>query len=192
MKKVVYSIILLAVVALMYSCTPSPEKLATGTWKLDSVTVVNIDELVQSVVQMQMGPIEEQLNGLNEQIAKLDPKKEKVQIDALTESIKQLEGQKAQVNPETVKADMMKNYNDLIGNTTFSFNEDKTYESKSFDMVEKGTWSISEDGKTITTVAEDASETSMMVDELTANKMVVSSEMPAGDMTVKTKFVCSK
>ncbi len=192
MKKVFYSIILLAVVSVMFSCKKSPEQLAQGTWKLDSVAVLNIDELVNSTVQMQLGPIEDQMKQLADQIAKLDPKKDKAQIDALTETQKQMEAQKGQINAEQIKADMAKGYNDLIGNTTFTFNEDKTYESKSFDIVEKGTWAIDEAGTTLTTTSEAGIESKMAVVELTETRMVCSVEMPSGDIVVKTQFVCTK
>jgi hypothetical protein len=194
MKKVVYSIILFAVIAVMYSCKPTPEQLAVGTWKLDSISVLNVDDLVNSTLQMQMGPIEEQLKSVTDELAKLDPKDKKnaQAIATLEETKKQIEAQKAQFNAETLKADILKGYNDMVGNMTFTYNEDKTCESKSFDMVEKGTWSVAEDGKSITIISEDKSEMKLMIEELTANKMIMTNEMASGDVVVKSRFVCSK
>jgi len=81
-----------------------------------------------------------------------------------------LEDQKAALNLETTKSERLEYYNSFKG-LSYVFNEDKTYTNKSSEYVENGTWSISEDGKTITLVTADGYEYGMSVEELTSKNM---------------------
>lgn len=55
------------------------------------------------------------------------------------------------------------------------------------DQMELGTWSLSEDGKTLTTKSSDGQENKMTVKELSAKKMVVNSDLDG--LSIKMIFV---
>jgi len=191
MKKTVYSILILALIALMYSCKLSPEQLAIGTWKLDSVSIINIDEVTNFYYEMDMNAVDGEISTLDAQLQTLDPKDKKnaEQIENISEQKKSLEEQKAAITLETAKAKVLESYTMLDG-FSYTFNEDKTYLDKTVDYEETGTWSITEDGKTITMVTE-AGDYKLLIQELTENTMSIKYEYaPAeeGDVTVDGIF----
>jgi hypothetical protein len=190
MKKTVYSIILLALIALTYSCKVSPEKLAIGTWKLDSVKVLNIDEVANYYFEMDMSSLETELNTVVSQLQSLDPKDKKNanSITQLEEQKKLIEEQKNTFSIESSKDEILQSYNEMLG-SAYSFNEDKTYSYKSFEYEEKGTWAISEDGKSINIVSTDNYEFKLLIQELTANKMIITYDnLEEGEITINTVY----
>lgn len=191
MKKVVYSIILLAVIAVMYSCKVAPEKLATGTWKLDSVSVSNIDEVAKYYYDMDITYYDGEISSLVSQIQALDPKDKKnteaiAQLDAQK---KQLEDEKNALSVESTKESTLDSYSEMKG-SSIVLNEDKTYIYTSFEYVENGTWTMAEDGLSINLVSTDGYEFTMLVQELTKEKMCVTYdyEESEGEFQVKSVF----
>ncbi len=67
----------------------------------------------------------------------------------------------------------------VIENTEITYKVDGTYQATTFDMssngakAESGTWSISEDGKTMTTVDQDGKEESVEIEFTVDNKIKV-------------------
>ncbi len=67
----------------------------------------------------------------------------------------------------------------VIKNTKITYKADGTYQATTFDMTsngakaESGTWSISEDGKTMTTVDQDGKEESVEIEFTDDNKIKV-------------------
>ncbi|MBI5218158.1 MAG: DUF4923 family protein [Bacteroidia bacterium] len=71
----------------------------------------------------------------------------------------------------------------MKGVLTMTFKEDKSYESTFDNKTDKGTWAISEDGKTLTTKMESAGkEEKLNLDELTDNKLVISGDHAGSKM----------
>jgi len=172
MKKTIYSIIILALISLNFSCKQSPEKLAIGTWTLDSVSVINIDEVAKYYFEMDMETIDNEISAIDEQLQMME-KEKNPNVESYENLMSQklsLEDQKAALNLETTKSERLEYYNSFKG-LSYVFNEDKTYTNKSSEYVENGTWSISEDGKTITLVTADGYEYGMSVEELTSKNM---------------------
>lgn len=83
---------------------------------------------------------------------------------------------------------MKQNFDKMKGALSMTFKDDKTFESAMEGKTDKGTWAISEDGKTLTTKqGEPGKEDKLNIDELTANKLVVSGDM--GGSKMKMTFV---
>lgn len=57
------------------------------------------------------------------------------------------------------------------------YNSDGTFEKTISEMTTKGTWKISEDGKTLTEISEEGINESVQVLELSYNKLVTVSEL---------------
>lgn len=57
------------------------------------------------------------------------------------------------------------------------YNSDGTYEKTISEMTTKGTWKISEDGKTLTETSEDGINESVEVIELSDKKLITVSEL---------------
>ncbi|WP_108808750.1 lipocalin family protein [Aquimarina spinulae] len=83
-------------------------------------------------------------------------------------------------------ADVMKEA--LIGKMSFEFKEDKTFVAlmPMGKKETKGTWSISEDGKTLTTTDEKKSE-DMTIVNLDSSKLALSKKDPQGTSTITFK-----
>ncbi|MEN8122830.1 MAG: DUF5004 domain-containing protein [Bacteroidota bacterium] len=57
------------------------------------------------------------------------------------------------------------------------YNNDGTYEKTISEMTTKGTWKISEDGKTLSETSEEGTNESVQIVELSENKLVTVSEL---------------
>ncbi|MBG6130675.1 hypothetical protein IWQ47_002151 [Aquimarina sp. EL_43] len=76
--------------------------------------------------------------------------------------------------------------NAIVGKISFEFKEENVFiASLSGKKKTEGTWSISEDGKTITTTDGRKTE-DMTIISIDSNKLVVSKKSPQGDDTIWT------
>ena len=115
-----------------------------------------------------------------------------VEVSNLDEVINQMLAQVPDSMKEAQKAamesGMKESFDKMKGALTMTFKDDKTFESAMEGKTDKGTWAISEDGKTLTTTqGEPGKEDKLNIDELTANKLVVSGDM--GGTKMKMSFV---
>jgi len=174
MKRIIYSFVGLLLVTLMFSCKQAPEKMVLGSWKLDSVAITNLDEVVKYNFDAMQTSINDQVLSTEEQIKALDPKDKKN-----TEAIAQLQQQKASFESEKqtftaemVKDELLSSYTSMKG-FAYTFNEDKTFTFAPDGMGENGNWTMAEDGKTMTVTGETGYETTILVQELTENKLTI-------------------
>jgi len=73
--------------------------------------------------------------------------------------------------------DNIKNMTEEMKHVSMNFKEDKTFESIDDGKSDKGTWSISEDGKTLTTKGDgEGKEAKLNIEELSSSKLVLSIE----------------
>lgn len=88
---------------------------------------------------------------------------------------------------KSMKEEMLKDFSKMK-DLTMTFKDDKTYERLSNDGLSIGTWSVSEDGKSLT-VKRDSSEVEdkLMILELTDMRLVVTLEIEG--QKSKTVFV---
>lgn len=114
-----------------------------------------------------------------------------VEITNLDEVINQMLAQVPDSLKETQKKAMedgMKQQQEAMKALTMTFKDDKTFETAMEGKTDKGTWAISEDGKTLTTKqGEPGKEDKLTIDELVAAKLVVSGDM--GGTKMKMTFV---
>jgi len=201
MKKLFYSLVVLAVISIFTSCTPKPEELIIGTWALSDVTINNMDEYAQSMVDMQMPFVDMQVQQINDQIAPLQEslKKEKdkkkiesinQEIQTLTAQLDEANKQKAELTVDKVKADFTASFEEMKNEFKMIFNEDKSYEN----VLEgaKGTWAITEDGKILTTTDEQGVADSIAITEITKEKMVLTISNQEGEMKVDMTMTFAK
>ncbi len=194
MKRMFYSLSILALVALFSACAPKPEILIQGSWKLSDVKVENFDEYAKTIVDAQVAMMDAQVTGATGKITALETEikglKDKKQIEAKTtelnaakKELEALNAQKAAVNVESVKKDYQANIDMMKGQFKMVFNADKTYENP----VEgsKGTYDFSADKTKLITKASDGKTDTILVTSLEAEKMVLSFEQKQGDMEIK-------
>jgi len=178
MKNTFYTIVLLAFVALIYSCSKSPEKMIIGTWTLDSVEVLNIDEVTNYYLKTVINSLDEKILTADQKLKELDPKDKKnaEDIAQLETQKKELESQKASNTFEVNKKKLLDTYAKMNG-LTFIFNEDKTYLYKTPQYEEKGTWKMAEDGKSVLIISGiDDFIMNLLIQELSDNKMSIKYE----------------
>lgn len=190
MKRLVYSFILVAVTTVFFACNESPEKKLIGKWSVESIDIENLDEIIQQLIDAQMPMIDEQIKQIDEQIAALENEEEKA---ALETQKAQIVAQKEKLTVDAMKEEYKSNF-ESMKNVTIEYKEDKTYEMVAEGNTEKGTWILSEDGKTLTSKTEGAEGEgdSVTIVELTAEKMIVSSEVTQGENTMKMKMTLKK
>jgi hypothetical protein len=201
MKRLFYSLVVLAVISIFTSCTPKPEELILGTWNLTDVQIKNMDEYAQSMIDMQMPFVEMQVTQINDQITAINEElktlKDKKVIETKNAELQTLQAQMDEANKqkeeltiEKVKEDFTKNFDEMKKEFKMIFNEDKTYEN----VLEgaKGTWTISEDGKTLTTKDENGKEDAIVIDEIAKEKMVLSISNVQGEMTIEMSMTFGK
>lgn len=83
---------------------------------------------------------------------------------------------------------MKQGFEKMKGALTMTFKDDKTFESAMDGKTDKGTWVLSEDGKTLTTKQGDAGkEDKLNVDELSDSKLIVSGDQ--GGTKMKMTFI---
>ncbi len=122
MKKTFVSLLVIASLVLISSCSKSPAENLVGEWKITDIKTTS--EIPED------------------------------QLDAYKDA---LEG--------------MKESSKMI------YNSDGTYEKTISEMTTKGTWEISEDGKTLTETSEEGTIESVELTELSDKKLVTVSEL---------------
>lgn len=93
------------------------------------------------------------------------------------ETDQKLSGQQRKAYDEAMKG--------LCANYTITYNKDFTYLTKS-EYEQKGTWSLDGDGALLIQVGEDGSKTNCKIEELTADRLVISSK--EGEVTNRMIF----
>jgi len=178
-----------------------PEKLIVGTWGLETVEIINMDEYAQSMIDMQMPFIEMQVNQIKEQISSTEKEiqtlKDKKEIESKYSDLQTLQTQldeanrqKTELTIEKVKIEFNSAFDSMKKEFKLVFNADKTYEN----VLEgaKGTWKISKDGKTLTTIDENKKSDDLEIKELTKDKMRLYVSNSQGDMTIEMIMVFTK
>lgn len=90
---------------------------------------------------------------------------------------------------KVMEEQMKLGWDKMKGALSMTFKEDKSYESSMEGKTDKGTWALSEDGKSLTVKQEGAQkEDKLAIEELTDNKLVISGDQGGA----KTKMVFIK
>ncbi len=200
MKKVFYSLAILAFVTVFTSCS-SPEKMIVGTWKLSDVQIENMDEYAQSILDMQTSMIDGQIQQVTDQVTAMEEElktiKDKKAIEAKNAELaglkSQLEGfntQKGSMNLESVKAEFQTQFDQMKEQFKMIFNADKSFENPVDGS--KGTYEFSADKKSLITKDAEGKTDSIMITLLEAEKMVLSLDQSEGEMSLKMTMTFAK
>ena len=176
MKKLFYSLVVVALISILTSCTPKPAELILGSWKLDKVEVENLEELAQIQLDFQKGQADEQIASLNEQIEMEENEELKI---AIQEQLDAQTAAKEELTLESLLKEANDYYDKIEGEVTFT--EDNKVAG---DM--EGDWAISEDGKTLTAGIE------YEIRELNEKTLVIYYEEEKGENVIKTKNTYTK
>ena len=185
MKKLFYSLAVIAVISILSSCTPSPEELILGNWTLNKVEALNLDELATQSVELQKTLIDGQIASVEEQIATIEDEEEKATYQAQLEVLKT---QKGEITVEKIKEEAKKGFEEMVGTISFTFTEDGKVNAQG----KTSDWAISEDGTTITITTEGNDPTVLTIEELNATTFAFSSEEGEGDNVAKMKMTFKK
>jgi len=189
MKKLLYSLVVVAFVSFLTSCTPGADKLILAKWTLETTEVQNLDEIVKKTIDTQMKTIDDSIKSVDNQLA---DKKIKPEAKSALEATKaQYEEIKKQMTPEKLNENIKKMFDELVGKATLEFKEDKSYES-AFGQPAKGTYVMAADGKSMTTKDETGTEMNWVIETLSKEKFICIGEMKEGEMTIKVKFSFKK
>ena len=186
MKKLFYSLVVIAVISILTSCTPKPEELILGNWTLDKVEALNLDELAVQSVELQKSLIDGQIASVEEQIATIEDEEEKTTYQTQLEVLK---NQKGEITVEKIKEDTKKGFDEMAGTISFTFTEDGKVNAQG----KVSDWTIDEDGTTVTITTEGNEQpTVLTIEELNATTFAFSSEEGEGDNVVKMKMTFKK
>ena len=183
MKKLFYSLAVIALISILSSCTPKPEEQILGTWTLDGVEIENIDEIAQSMLDLQTGMIDEQIALLEEQVATIE---EEMEAELLQTQLDELTAQKAELTIENFKEEFNAQFEESKGKYKIEFLEDFTY--KMTPDEEEGTWVLNEDGTELTFSGGDEDQ-ALTITELTAENLVLRFEQ--GEAETKMVMIMS-
>ncbi len=142
MKKINLLLIAILLVVTVSAQNKKAEKKLVGTWTLQEVEVENIDELAQSVLDMQVEILEVQITMLENFVNETEDEVEK---QTYTEQLEELKSQKDEFTLEVIKESFTTEFNNLIGSLKLIFNKDKSYKSILDDK--EGTWELYKKGK---------------------------------------------
>ena len=144
------------------------EELLIGTWMLQEVEIINIEDYVQSMIDMQIGMIDEEITTLTQQAETEsdDSKKTKIQTE-----IENLENMKTQLSTEPMIEKSNNEFNGIIGIFQLIFYKDKTVKVLPDNKVNE--WSVNEN-ITELYITEIEHVTTFLILELSQEKLVLS------------------
>ncbi len=189
MKNLLISLVVLTVVSFLTSCSPSPEKQIVGVWTLKNTEMTNMDELIKKTVEAQTKMLDDSLKAID---AKIAAEKKADAKTALEGEKAKMEAFKKDISVEKYTEMTKKQMESMNGKLSFTFKEDKTYEASFGMQPVKGTYTISADGKTVTTKDETGKEEPMTIDQLSKTTLVVSSSQKQGEDEIKIKMTLEK
>jgi len=201
MKKMFYSLAVLALVTIFASCGKSPEKMIVGTWKLNDVQIENMDAYAQSILDMQTSMLDGQVKQVADQVTAMEAEiktiKDKKAIEAKNAELaglkSQLDGfntQKAGMTLESVKAQFQTQFDQMKEQFKMIFNVDKSFENPLDGS--KGTYEFSADAKSLITKDAEGKADSIMITLLEAEKMVLALNQKQGELTLKMTMTFAK
>ena len=182
MKNLFYSIVIIALISILTSCTPKAEELILGEWVLENAEIQNLEEFVQNSIEMQKKAIDEQIAPMQAELDTSENEKPilKAKVEVLIQS-------KEELSAENLKTQITESVEEMKGVYTLTFTEDGrvTSEGTSHD------WKISEDGKILTRSTGDES-IEIEILELTRSNLVMAFENKKGDDVLKWKWTFTK
>jgi len=188
MKKINLLLIAILLVVTASAQKRKAEKNIVGIWTLQEVEVENLDELAQSIWNMQMVILEEQIILLENFVSETKNVDEK---QTYKEQLEELKFQKDEITLERVKESFTTEFNSLIGSLKLVFNKDKSY--KSILDNKEGTWELYKKGKELI-ITEEYKDVSFDVLELSKTILFLKIIENQGEieMTIKMRFTNNK
>ncbi len=102
-------------------------------------------------------------------------KKWKFDVESMKKAMDEEMSKKSEEEQKQGKA-MQEMIVGMLGMVTMEFKADGSMESGAMGQVTKGTWTLSDDGKTLTTKEEGKDEQKMNIKEINADKLVFTSD----------------
>ena len=168
MKKIFYIIIVL-VIACFYACSESYEQMIVGKWTLVKAEIVDFDSFCEYQSRLSTEELDKKLKQIDMELETVDAEHKPV----LQQQRELVESQKLQFVPDTIKADVSDNMNQLIGNFFFVVRGDKTFSLASPNDSVSGTWSLKGDSIISTLLSGRPSEDINII-SLSNNKLDIS------------------
>jgi hypothetical protein len=169
MKKLLrYAVVILFITGLSF-CGQKPADKLVGSWKVSGVELGNWDQFAEKTKDMVKAEFNKQKTEQSEQF-----KNNKAALEMFNKMMDKGLDSTLQAFDKiivTQKDSVMKDFEKWV----FTFNSDMSYEiKKGIEITEKGTWSVSDDGKKLTTKSDSGEEVSDL--ELGDNKFTVNFE----------------
>lgn len=170
----IFSILFLAAVALS-SCFEFSEKTLYGTWTIDSLSAENITEYATVISERNLEEFERQEEQINLMLDTIADGDMKFQLEM---SLQQMEGQKAELSPENIEKEIIKQNKDFAGNFMMAFSNDHSFyiiNKDDNDTLQTGSWEMTED-YIITTIPMMPEPDTMFISNTGKNHITLSQE----------------
>ena len=140
MKKILY---IFAVLTLIFicACSDSYEQMLVGRWTLVKAEIVDFDDFCDYQSRLSTEELEKKIKQIDMELETVD----EVHKPSLQQQKELAESQKLQCVPDSIKADVSDNMNQLLGNFFFDLRSNKTFSLSSPNDSVSGTWSLKGD-----------------------------------------------
>ncbi len=186
MKKINLLLIALLLVATVSAQNRKAEKKLVGTWTLVEIELENADELAQTILDLQVGILEQQIIQLEDILKGIEDETEK---ETYIAQLEELITMNEEFTLESVKEEFTKELDNLKETYILVFNKDKS--SKSLLDNKEGTWKLNKKATELT-ITEGESDIVFSITELTKNKLDMVFEEEQGEMKVIMNMVFTK
>ena len=192
-QKLIYKIAILALLLIISTnifaqkrLQKKYEKRIIGTWVLEEIELDNIDEIAQSMLDIQTSLLDDQIAQLEEQIKIAENEKDKEIFQTQLDESKML---RSEFTLEKIKEEFNNEFEKMYGEFKLEFTKNKSF--KSYPEAGEGTWFISKDG-TILATNDGEHDQNFTIIELTDKKLILFYDENSTDMSMKMKMTFQK
>ncbi|MCQ2973557.1 MAG: hypothetical protein MJ211_01955 [Bacteroidales bacterium] len=170
MNKNFYIFCLIGLVLFFYSCKEGYEKEIIGKWVLEKSEMLDLDSFCDYQSNQNISQLKNKINQIDIELSNISSDEiEKEKLLLQKENTQKLI---EKYSSDSIKVEVLKHLDELVGNFYFNFNEDKTFSlSNSKDSI-FGSWSIL--GDTISTLLSGNPAQDIIIKTLNSNKLEIS------------------
>ena len=187
MKKLFYSVAVIALISILTSCGPKPAELILGEWTLDKMEAENLDEIAKLFFDETMAEADAAIADLQTEMDAVEGEEAEAQKIALQVQIDAVKEQKTSFTIESMTELLQKGLDEMKGEVS-TFTEDGTLKEADGDKK----WVLSEDGKTLTITQEGEEAIVSTIVELNATSLIVTFEKAKDEKVFKMKRIFKK
>ncbi len=167
MKKIFSYFSILSILFIFASCTQNVGEDIIGSWNNTTTEVSKLDEVSSALLSANKDYLSQQKDMYEAQMASMDDSSKMIYEQIITSIDEQI----ASLNIDTVKANIIKNYD--IG--TFVFNADSSLIIKAGQDSVIGSWSLADENKTLNIMIQ-SDQIPLTISEVSKSKLVLVQE----------------